>query len=245
MEDCDYLVYLVCSFAVMKHWPECSFGRKGFNFWLTYSSTSLFIINGNQCGNSNKAGNLEAGAYAESTEECCLPSLLSYRTQDHLPRDGTTHSGPGTPPSIINPENTHRLIGFWFCLVFGLILVLLFWNRVSLCSTCYPGTCSISQTDLKLRDLFVLPHVPPGVAWRQFLNLGSLLLWFFSLFDVNLKLSSTSCLSHSVSASLTFVPWFLTYNCSRHLVQGFADLLLYISECWPWVDTVPLGCSIE
>jgi hypothetical protein len=29
-----------------------------------------------------------------------LLSLLSYRTQDHQPRDGTTHSGLGPPPLI-------------------------------------------------------------------------------------------------------------------------------------------------
>jgi hypothetical protein len=29
-------------------------------------------------------------------------SLLSYRTQDHQPRDSTTHHGLGTPPSITN-----------------------------------------------------------------------------------------------------------------------------------------------
>jgi hypothetical protein len=31
-----------------------------------------------------------------------LLSLLSYRTQDHQPRDGTTHNGLGPPPLIIN-----------------------------------------------------------------------------------------------------------------------------------------------
>jgi hypothetical protein len=43
----------------------------------------------------------EAGADAEAMEGCsllaCFPgllSLLSYRTQDYQPRDGTTHKGP-------------------------------------------------------------------------------------------------------------------------------------------------------
>lgn len=31
-----------------------------------------------------------------------LVSLLSYTYQDHLLRDGITHSGPGPPTSIIN-----------------------------------------------------------------------------------------------------------------------------------------------
>jgi hypothetical protein len=34
-----------------------------------------------------------------------LFSLLSYRTQDHQPRDGTTHNVLGPPTSIINQEN--------------------------------------------------------------------------------------------------------------------------------------------
>ena len=31
-----------------------------------------------------------------------LLSLLSYRTQDYQPRDGTTHNGPGPPALITN-----------------------------------------------------------------------------------------------------------------------------------------------
>ena len=34
-----------------------------------------------------------------------LLSLLSYRTQDRQPRDGTTHSGLGPSPSITKKEN--------------------------------------------------------------------------------------------------------------------------------------------
>jgi hypothetical protein len=37
---------------------------------------------------------------AYSLVPCSLPSLLSCRTQDHQPRDGTAHSGLGPPPSI-------------------------------------------------------------------------------------------------------------------------------------------------
>jgi hypothetical protein len=37
-----------------------------------------------------------------------LLSLLSYRTQDHQPRDGTTHNGLGPPPSIINSGNSSQ-----------------------------------------------------------------------------------------------------------------------------------------
>jgi hypothetical protein len=52
---------------------------------------------------------LEAGADAEAAEGAAswltphgLLSLLFYRTQDHKPRDDSTHSGLGPPPSITN-----------------------------------------------------------------------------------------------------------------------------------------------
>ena len=38
-----------------------------------------------------------------------LLSLLSYRTQDHQPKDGTTHHGLNPPPSVTNEENTLQL----------------------------------------------------------------------------------------------------------------------------------------
>jgi hypothetical protein len=48
--------------------------------------------------------NLEAGPDAEVVEGAVywlassdLLSLLSYRTQDYQPRDGTTHNGPSNP----------------------------------------------------------------------------------------------------------------------------------------------------
>jgi hypothetical protein len=66
--------------------------------------------------------NLEAGADdAEAMEGCCLLacllaphfllSLLSYRTQDHPPRNGTTHNRLVPPPSITNFKNA--LYGPW------------------------------------------------------------------------------------------------------------------------------------
>ena len=60
--------------------------------------------------------NLEAGADAEVIEGCCLLacshgllSLLSYRTQDHQPIDGTTHNSLGPPSSITNLKDTLQL----------------------------------------------------------------------------------------------------------------------------------------
>jgi hypothetical protein len=63
-----------------------------------YTSILLFITKEVRTG--TQAGQ-EAGADAEAMEGCyllaCSPSLLSllsYRTQDYQPRDGTTHKGP-------------------------------------------------------------------------------------------------------------------------------------------------------
>ena len=56
--------------------------------------------------------NLEAGADAEAWRDAAhwlaprgLLSLLSYRTQDHQPRSGTTHNRLAPPTSIANQEN--------------------------------------------------------------------------------------------------------------------------------------------
>jgi hypothetical protein len=53
--------------------------------------------------------NLDVGADAEAMEGTAywlahhgLLNLLSYRTQDHQPRDGTTYNGLGPPPLITN-----------------------------------------------------------------------------------------------------------------------------------------------
>jgi hypothetical protein len=43
---------------------------------------------------------MEGAAYLFATPG--LLSLLSYRTQDHQPRDGTTHNGLDLPPLITN-----------------------------------------------------------------------------------------------------------------------------------------------
>jgi hypothetical protein len=66
--------------------------------YSAYISILLFITKG--CRTGTQAGQ-EAGADAEAMEGCsllaCFPgllSLLSYRTQDYQPRDGTTHKGP-------------------------------------------------------------------------------------------------------------------------------------------------------
>ena len=60
--------------------------------------------------------NLEARADAEAMEEWCLLACIpwfaqpiSYRTQDHQPRDGTSHNGLGPDPLITNWENALQL----------------------------------------------------------------------------------------------------------------------------------------
>ena len=68
----------------------------------------IAVCHRRKSGQKLKRGrNLEARADAEAMEECCLLdcfpgllNLLSHRTQDHQPRDGSTHSGLGPPPSI-------------------------------------------------------------------------------------------------------------------------------------------------
>jgi hypothetical protein len=64
-----------------------------------------------------QGGKLESGADAKAMEGAVywfaphgLLSLLSYRVQDHQPRDGTTHSGMSTPSSTTNKGNALRLI---------------------------------------------------------------------------------------------------------------------------------------
>lgn len=64
--------------------------------------------------------NLEAGAEAETLEEPCLLhsqlSQISSVTQDHLPKDITTHSRLNPPTSIINEkQNTFFSYGLPAC----------------------------------------------------------------------------------------------------------------------------------
>jgi hypothetical protein len=62
-----------------------------------YTFTLLFITK--EVRKGTQAGQ-KAGADAEAMERCyllacfpCLAQLLSYKTQDYQPRDGTTHNG--------------------------------------------------------------------------------------------------------------------------------------------------------
>jgi hypothetical protein len=69
--------------------------------YSAYPSILLFITKEVRTGTQAVQ---EAGADAEAIERCyllaCFPwlvRLLSYRTQDHQPRDGTTYNWPSHP----------------------------------------------------------------------------------------------------------------------------------------------------
>jgi hypothetical protein len=69
--------------------------------YSAYTSTLLFITKGSQDRNSHRAGawrkELMKRPWRGAAYWIASPgffSLLSYRTQDHQPRDGTTYNGP-------------------------------------------------------------------------------------------------------------------------------------------------------
>jgi hypothetical protein len=74
---------------------------RGGSSYLSCTSTSPFVIEGNQERNSKKAGTWDQqrpwrdAAYWLASPS--LLSLLSYRPQDHQPRGGPTHNGLGSP----------------------------------------------------------------------------------------------------------------------------------------------------
>jgi hypothetical protein len=77
--------------------------------YSAYTSTLLFIIKGSQGRNSHGAGTwrqeLMQKLWVDVTYWLASPgllSLLSYRTHDYQPRDGTTHNGLGPPALITN-----------------------------------------------------------------------------------------------------------------------------------------------
>ena len=89
-------------------------------FYLAYSPSSQFNMKGYQDKNSSmvtETWRLElrqrpwrGAAYRHASHD--LLSLFPYRTQDHQPRDGTTHSGLGPLPSLM-VEMPYRLAYSW------------------------------------------------------------------------------------------------------------------------------------
>jgi hypothetical protein len=72
--------------------------------YSVYTSTLLFITKGSQNRNSHMAETwrqeLMQRPWRDAAYWIASPGLLillSYRTQDHQPRDGTTHNGPSHP----------------------------------------------------------------------------------------------------------------------------------------------------
>ena len=74
--------------------------------YFSYISRSLFIIEGSQDRNSNRAGTWRQELMKRPSgavywlSPCGLLGMLSDRTQDHQPRSGPTHNGLGPPTSI-------------------------------------------------------------------------------------------------------------------------------------------------
>jgi hypothetical protein len=77
--------------AVIEHHDEINLGRNG------YASTSQFIIKGSQDRNSSRAGTWRQEPRVRPWRDVAYCpvhhgylNLLSYRTQNHQPRDGIT-----------------------------------------------------------------------------------------------------------------------------------------------------------
>jgi len=72
--------------------------------YSAYTSTLLLITKGSQERNSHRAGTWRQELMQRPWRDIAywlaspgLLNLLSYRTQDHQPRVGTTHNGPSHP----------------------------------------------------------------------------------------------------------------------------------------------------
>jgi len=77
--------------------------------YLAFTSTSLFIIEESQDRNSSRAGTWRQELMQRPWRDVAywlaprdLLTLLSYRTQDHQLRDGTTYNGLDPPTSTTN-----------------------------------------------------------------------------------------------------------------------------------------------
>ena len=96
---------------MIKHHEQKQLGEE--RVYLVSTSRSLFIIRNHQDRNSNRAGTWRQELMQRPWRDTAywlshhsLLSLLSYRIQGHLPRNGTTHIGQDPPPSITNYENS-------------------------------------------------------------------------------------------------------------------------------------------
>jgi hypothetical protein len=78
------------SHAVIQNWPK-QFGEEGFLLPLPGYSPSLKEV--------------REGSMEESCSWACFPATFLIQPRPCLPRNGTSHSGLGTPTSISNQEN--------------------------------------------------------------------------------------------------------------------------------------------
>ena len=137
---------------------KATWGRKGL-FALYFHITGHPL---RESGQELKQGrNLKPGADAEAMEgHCLLPaspcflSLLSYRTQDHQSRGGTTHNGLPPYQSLIK-KMPYRLACSLIFLRICLFGWFGFWDRVSLCSL-----------DCRVRGWLQTHRAPPESACR-------------------------------------------------------------------------------
>jgi len=89
--------------------------------YSAYTSTLLLISKGRWDRNSNRTGSWRKELRQRlwsGTAYCLAPhvllSLLSYRTQDHQPRNGAAHSGPGSPHQSLRKCPTAGSYGHMF-----------------------------------------------------------------------------------------------------------------------------------
>jgi len=112
---CTYIAVLVrVSIPAQNIMTKKQYGEE--IVYSAYTSTLLFITKGSQDWNSHRAGTWRqelmqrpwwGAAYWIASPD--LLNLLSYRTQNYQPRDGTTHNAPPPEPLITNWENGSQL----------------------------------------------------------------------------------------------------------------------------------------
>jgi hypothetical protein len=100
--------------AVIQHHNQKQAGEE--RVCLAFASTSLFITEGSQDRNSGRVGTWRQELMQRTWWGVVywfaprgLLSLLSYKTQDYLPRDGTAHNGLGPPHQSLINKMLYRL----------------------------------------------------------------------------------------------------------------------------------------
>lgn len=97
---CPSLLFVL----LLKHLLKSTWGRKGFVWPIHLVTINHWGQSGQELKQEPRQEPWDNTTYWLAFH--CLPSLLSYPPQDHLPRDGTIRSKLGPSVSIINQENT-------------------------------------------------------------------------------------------------------------------------------------------